>query len=146
MAGVASERDLLVIQGGSHADDLLALFDEAGVVGKQLHVTSLGTPASGLTLVVSRENLHDEDRFRRLLESRAGHAAALLDGLGAVSAVGAGITATFRNLRAGSAALRQAGIEPAGLATSSFRITWLVPRDRVEDAVRAVHEALVLRS
>ena len=88
VAGVASERDLLVIQGGSHADDLLALFDEAGVVGKQLHVTSLGTPASGLTLVVSRENLHDEDRFRRLLESRAGHAAALLDGLGAVSAVG----------------------------------------------------------
>jgi aspartate kinase len=145
VAGVASERDLLVLQSGADAETLLALLDDAGVAGKQLHATSLGTPASGLTLVISRENLHDEDRVRRLLAARAG-TAALVDGLAAVSAVGAGINATFRNVRAGSAALRGGGIDPAGIATSSFRITWLVPRARVDDAVRALHAALVLNS
>lgn len=31
------------------------------------------------------------------------------------------------------------GIAAAGIATSSFRITWLVPDVRVQEAVRALH-------
>jgi aspartate kinase len=143
VAGVASERNLLVLQAGTAVDDLLALFDETGVAGKQLHVTAFGTRATDVTLVISRENLHDEARFRRQLEARAGASAALVDGLGAVSAIGAGINATFATVRAGSRALQKAGIPPVGVATSSFRITWMVPRDRVDDAARALHDALV---
>ena len=146
VAGVASERDLLVLQAGAPVDDLLALLDETGVAGKQLHVTAFGTRASDVTLIVSRENLHDEARFRRRLETEAGASAVLVDGLGAVSAIGAGINATFANVRAGSRALQKAGIPPVGVATSSFRITWMVPRDRVDEAVRALHTVLVLNS
>jgi aspartate kinase len=60
-----------------------------------------------------------------------------------VSAIGTGINASYANVRAGSDALRGRGIEAWGLATSSFRITWMVPRGRVDEAVRALHERLV---
>jgi aspartate kinase len=89
--------------------------------------------------VISRENLHDEPNVRAMLASRFGDRARLLDGLAAVSAIGTGINATYANLRAGSATLRARGIEAKWLATSSFRITWMVPRAHVEDAVRALH-------
>ena len=59
--------------------------------------------------------------------------------IAALSVIGAGINATYDNVLAGSATLAGIGIAPAGIATSSFRITWLVPNDRVNEAVRALH-------
>jgi aspartate kinase len=142
VVGVASEKDVLMLEagfeGGVDPDALLAALDEARVAGKQLHVA-----ASGITLVVSRENLHDEPRVRELLSRRFGDRARLVDGLGAVSAIGAGINATYGNVRRGSKALRDAGIPAHGLATSSFRITWTIPRASVDDAVRRLHAAFI---
>jgi aspartokinase len=39
--------------------------------------------------------------------------------------------------------LKRLSIAPAGIATSSFRITWMIPRDRVADAVRALHTRFI---
>jgi aspartate kinase len=63
--------------------------------------------------------------------------------LGAVSAIGAGINASFENLRRGSDALAAAGIPVEHIATSSFRITWMVDRTRLDDAVRLLHAAFI---
>jgi aspartate kinase len=134
--GVASERDVLVLEADAPAEDLLTSLDAHHVAGKQLHVTT--SPAHA-TVVISRENLHDETNIRQALAARFGDRAWLVDGLGAVSAIGAGINATYGNVRAGSAALRAAGVEPRGISTSSFRITWMVPRDYLDAAVRALH-------
>jgi len=41
------------------------------------------------------------------------------------------------------ATLGAIGIAPAGTATSSFRITWMVPDGLVKDAVRALHERFI---
>jgi aspartate kinase len=145
VAGVASERDLLVLQAGGDGDaaSLLAVLDGCGVSGKQLHVATLGGSADGTTLVVSRENLHNEDRLRRELTAAFGDAARLVDGLGAVSVVGAGINATYENVRRGSRCLKESGIESSGLATSSFRATWLVRRDDLDEAVRVLHRTFI---
>jgi hypothetical protein len=35
------------------------------------------------------------------------------------------------------------GVAPAGTATSSFRITWLVPRDRVDEVVQGLHRMFI---
>ncbi|HEY6362041.1 MAG TPA: aspartate kinase [Vicinamibacterales bacterium] len=138
VVGVASERDIIMLEGDTRPADLLTLLDERGVAGKQLHVFSDRT-----TVAISRENLHDEDRLRAALETRLGGRARLVDGLAAVSVVGAGINATYANVRAGSETLAGLGITPAGTATSSFRITWMIPRDRINDAVRALHERFI---
>ena len=105
VAGVASERDILVLQATGDAARLVALLDGCGVSGKQLHVAALGGRADGTTLVISRENLHNEDRLRRDLSAAFGDDARLVDGLGAISVVGAGINATYENVRRGAACL-----------------------------------------
>ena len=138
VVGVASERDVIVLRAQANPQELLALLDDRGVAGKQLHVFD-----DRLDLVISRENLHDEPRFRAALESRFGDRARLIDGLAAVSAVGAGINATYANVRAGSALLVEKGIAPEMIATSSFRITWMLPRDRTQEAVQALHHRFI---
>jgi aspartate kinase len=138
IAGVASERDILMLVSEAPAAEVLALLEERGVPGKQLHIFMERT-----TVAISRENLHDEERLRSALDVRLGGRARMIDGLAAVSVVGAGINATYANVRAGSDALRASGIEPSGTATSSFRITWMIPRDRTEEAVRRLHERFI---
>ena len=125
-------------ESSGSAADILALLDERSVPGKQLHVFDDRT-----TVVISRDNLHDESRLREALERRAADGARLVDGLAAVSVVGAGINATYGNVRAGTDTLRTSGIEPRGTATSSFRITWMVARDRMDDAVRVLHRRFI---
>jgi aspartate kinase len=145
VVGVASERDVLVLEADiAHgmatpgAGGLFATLDEHGVSGKQLH--SVG---DALTMVVSRENLHEEDRLRRELATRFDGRVRLIDGLGAVSVVGAGINATFGNVRRGLAALDANGIAARQLATSSFRISWMIDRARLDDAVRLLHQTFI---
>jgi aspartate kinase len=138
VVGVASEREIIVLEGDASPGDLIALLAERGVAGKQLHAFGDRT-----TVAISRENLHDEERLRDALQTRLGGHARLVDGLAAVSAIGAGINATYANVLAGAEALHRIGITPAGTATSSFRITWMVPRDEAADAVRALHQRFI---
>ena len=148
VVGVASERDTLLLQldeadgpirhgTGAHAE-LLALLDREGVAGKQLH--QIG---ERLTLIISRENLHEESRLRAALSARFGAAVRLTDDLGALSVVGSGINASFENLRRGSSALQQAGLAPRAVATSSFRITWMIERDGLDEGVRLLHRTFM---
>ena len=134
VVGVASEKDVLMLDGDGPAAEILAVLDERGVSGKQLH-----TYAGRTTVAISRENLHNEAQVRDALGAALGDRVRLDDGLAAVSVIGAGINATYANVRAGSDALAAVGAPPAGIATSSFRITWMIPRNRTEDAVRALH-------
>jgi aspartate kinase len=72
VVGVASERDILMVElrdragngaaGPAHQpphQSLFELLDDHAVSGKQLHHSG-----SSLTLVISRDNLHDESRVR----------------------------------------------------------------------------------
>jgi aspartate kinase len=143
VAGVASERDLLVLQANGDANRLVALLDACGVSGKQLHVAAFGGGADGTTLVISRENLHNEDRLRHDLSAAFGTDARIIDGLGALSIIGTGINATYDNVRRGAACLHANGIASFGLATSSFRATWLVQRADLDAAVRLLHAEFI---
>jgi aspartate kinase len=138
VVGIASERDLLVLEGTAPSADVLAVLAERRVPGKQLHIFDGRT-----TVVISRENLHDEGPLSEVLQVRLAGRARLVHGFAAVSAIGAGINATYDNVVTGMATLAQTGIEAAGVSISSFRITWLVPDDRVADAVRALHQRYI---
>jgi len=139
VAGVASEREVLVLYADDVGPaDLLTFLDEQSVGGKQLHVAE-----RHLALVLSRENLHQEARFRTELAARFGVRVRLVDTYGAVSVIGAGINASFENVRRGEAALRGGGHSVEGVATSSFRITWLIDRARLDEAVRLMHKTFI---
>jgi aspartate kinase len=138
VVGVASERDIVMLESDAPTADVLALLEERSVPGKQLHIFRNRT-----TVAISRENLHDEQRLHAGLTARLGNRAQLVDGLAAVSVVGAGINATYANVRAGTETLRAAGIDPSGTATSSFRITWMIPREKTDEAVRLLHRRFI---
>jgi len=138
VAGVASEKDVLLIDGSIR---LLELLDEHRVAAKQLHVND-----QRANLVVSKENLHGESRLRKAIEDELGADARIRDELGAVSVVGAGINASFANVRNGTRALAAAHITPSQLATSSFRITWMVDRGRLDEAVQLLHRTFIERT
>jgi len=138
VVGVAGERDIIMLDADAAAKEVLTLLEERHVAGKQLHIF-----ADRTTVAISRENLHDEERLRDVLQTRLHGRAHLVDGLGAVSVIGAGINATYANVLSGEAALTAAGIAPTGTATSSFRITWMVPREKTDDAVRALHARFI---
>ncbi len=138
VVGVASEGHLLVLTARGAADPLFEALDTLGVAGKQLHTFDDET-----MLIVSRENLHEEPRVRETLSRLFGAAVQLVDTLGAVSVVGTGINATFATLRKGTSALGAQGIAGRGVATSSFRITWLLDRTKVDDATRALHQQFI---
>ncbi len=153
VVGVASERDVLVLQastpgtaaaghsGQGVALGLVALLDQFGVAGKQLHLLD-----GQLALVLSRENLHEEGRVRDAIAGRFGGAVAVFDTLGALSAIGAGINASFENVRRGTEALIAAGIAVAGISTSSFRISWMIERQKLDDAARLLHRTFIAKS
>ena len=143
---VASETGLVSLSAragdGSTVDGLLALLDEHESGGKQFHLDVPG--GSGmLSLVLSLENLHDFPRLRRDLAARFATRATLREGVGAVSAIGAGINARFANLRRALETLSSMGATVLGASTSSFRISVLLAEKDVPEAVRRLHLALV---
>src|SRR6202045_1626158 len=54
VVGVASEKDVLLIQS-RNVPGILAVMDDFGCPGKQLHISSTGREQDGLTLVISKE-------------------------------------------------------------------------------------------
>jgi aspartate kinase len=140
VVGVASERDVLVLEADRPAEtqEVLALLDDHHVAGKQLHVAG-----ERLTLVLPRENLHEEARVRDAIARVFGDRVRIQDGLGALSVVGAGINASFANVRRGSAILAANRMPVQAVATSSFRITWMIDRARLDDGVRLLHRTFI---
>ena len=65
------------------------------------------------------------------------------EGLGAVSAIGAGINGTLENMSAALAAVADMGAPLLGASTSSFRITLLMEEATLRESVRRLHRALI---
>ena len=143
VAGVASETGLMLLEAGPFAREALAealtMLDERGIAGKQLQ-TSSGGDGHRAALVVPLENLHDFGAHEQPLAARGFR---FTRGIGAVSAIGTGINATFGHVRQALAALAEQNVAVLGLSTSSFRISVLVAERSLDAAVRRLHERLV---
>jgi len=137
--GIASEKEVLMIQSRD-VDRLLTVLDDFGVPGKQLHVTGTGSEQDGLTMVVSKENLHQAAKLQIALTTIPMR---WNDSAAAVSIIGAGITASNQKVLRGSKALRELDVRCFGIATSSFRVTWLVDRTKVDEVVRLFHPMFI---
>ena len=144
VAGVTSETGLVIAEiaagQGAALASLLERLDEHGVGGKQLHLQDRdGSPLASIVLPL--ENLHD---FAALRVALARDGVRLREGVGAVSAIGAGINASFRNVRTTLATLAELGAPVLGcLAPRAFASASCSKSGFVEDAVRRLHARLV---
>jgi aspartate kinase len=143
MVGVASETGLVQLTlgaGDAQLPLLLERLDARGVAAKQLRYDA----PLGASLVLSLENLHDYDALRGELLARF-PTLAVREGLGAVSAIGAGINTRFETVRECLRLLAEAGRPLHGLATSRFRVSLLLDEAAVEETTRLLHRELVER-
>jgi len=141
VVGVANETGLVRVTlgpGEAGLPLLLEWLDTRGVEAKQLRYDD----PLGVSLVLSLENLHDYAALGEELRSRF-PAIALHEGLGAVSAIGAGINDRFASVRRCLGLLAGEGISVRGLATSRFRVSLLLEEAAVEKATRLLHRELV---
>jgi aspartate kinase len=142
VVGVATERGLVLLTLTSGGPDdllrLLQLLDDRGVPGKQLRYEA----PRGASLVLSLENLHDFPALRRELAQHF-PGATVREGLGAVSAIGAGINARFASVRECLRLLTKEGTPVLGLTTSRFRVSLLLEAGAVDAAARVLHRELV---
>jgi len=149
VVGVASESGLVAVTTATNSDgpaltlELLGWLDERQVAGKQLLFQEWPARGGAGSLVLSLENLHDFPALRRDLEGRFGERVQLREAVGAVSAIGAGINATFANLRRACDVVSRLGTPILGVSTSGFRISLLLDESSLREAVRALHDALV---
>jgi aspartate kinase len=143
VVGIASQKGLVVLELKPNAslDAVLAVLDEHGAAGKELVQRTLA--ASHGSLVLSLENVHAYAGVRDALYVRCGDSIRFHEGVGAVSAVGAGINASHANLRRAMEALTQLRSKPIGITTSSFRISLLVDENMVDAATRRLHDSLL---
>jgi aspartate kinase len=148
VAGVASETGLVMLTTGDgrRLGELLELLDRCGASGKQLVFHEAPSGGASASVVLSLENFHDFPRLRREALSRLADGIEFREGLGAVSAIGTGINATFTNLRRCLAALDALGVAPRGVSTSSFRISLLVDEPQVPAVVKRLHAELVAKA
>jgi aspartate kinase len=144
VVGVAGETGLVVLslanEGPGALARLLAWLDARSPGGKQLLFEG---SAGHTSLVLSRPDLHDYPALEAELAREEGRVR-LRAGVGAVSAIGAGINATFRNVREALAVLTGLGAPVLGLSTSSFRISLLLEESHVPEAMRQLHRRLVV--
>jgi len=146
VVGIASETGIVAVTcagGAERMSELLELLDARQAGGKQLFFDLGAGGAGGCSLVMPLENIHGFPALREELRGRLGGAVRLREGVGAVSAIGAGINASFLNLRRALPALAEAGAPVLGVSTSSFRISVLVEEAQVPEAVRRLHRELV---
>jgi aspartate kinase len=144
VAGIATETGLvrLAVRGGGDVlRRLLRFLEERQAVGKQLQFRD-GAGAE-TALVLSLENLPDFPALRQELRAALDDSLEMQEAVGAVSAIGAGINASNRNLLAALEALEEAAVPNRGVSTSSFRISVLTDEARVAEAARALHRRLV---
>jgi aspartate kinase len=140
---VTSEADVILLTlAGAGADDLARLLADLDAHGVSARETSLD--AHGATLLVSLENAHLLRTALSELTGRFGDRLALDEALATVSAVGTGCNATHGNLRRALEALAASDIPVRGLVATTDRLTFLVAREAVKQAVALLHEALVL--
>ncbi len=147
VVGVASESGLVAVttadEGPGLVLELLSLLDEREASGKQLLFQDWPARGGAGSLVLSLENQHDFAGLRREIGARFGGRVQLREGVGAVSAIGAGINASFATLRRAYAVVAATGAVPLAISTSGFRVSLLLEERALEEAVRALHRELV---
>jgi aspartate kinase len=140
VVGVTSQKDLVLLEiPGARREDVVGLVSVLSArrdPGRQV----LFAPGHA-SLVLPLEDLHNLPQLRQELAGALGDRVLVREGIGAVSAIGAGITATLAGLKRVVEVLE--GRRVLALSTSSFRISALLEAPDVDDAVRRLHEALV---
>ena len=121
--------------------ELLEALAAAGVSVDMATESAEGDGRIQLQLTVLEEQLGSAERIAREAAERLGGSVELTRGFARVALVGSGMTGRPGVYARAFRALLDAGVEVHGASTSTISITLLVPAEREDDALRALHGA-----
>jgi aspartate kinase len=140
-AGVTGARDLCRI----HLDGASGRYADLAESLREWDVTpnriSHGTDCA--VVLLSRELCPDLDGLVDRFEHRFGDALHVERNITAATVVGSGLGRNPRNLVRALETLERAEVLVLGVETSSLRLTFYTPAERLDDAVRALHHEFV---
>ena len=150
VVAIAHEEKIILLQAeaesgkGMQSLSMLAdFFEHEGLKTKQISFhPGPHNALCGSLVIPEKENYRIEsvlDQLSRFAEPRT----QIVRSLSAVSLIGSGITDRYGFLLDSLSLLRDLKIEIAGLHTSSFRITFLLDRSRMREAVQAFHKHFI---
>ncbi len=149
VVGVASEERVVLLTSRTRAPadrlplELMELSARHHLKTKQLSLHRSSNGEQVLSLIApEKENYHLEAVLEEIGAS-LGDSLQVRRDCSAVSMVGAGITERYDILLEAARALEEEQILPLACHTSSFRISWILPRQRHEEAVRLLHERFI---
>ncbi len=119
----------------------LGFLEQEQVPVKEVHAADIPDDpgASRVSFVVSSPNVYGWQEIREALARRLGKAVRFDTHLSALSLIGEGLNRTNDTLNEALALLERHEIAIAGVTTTSFRISLLVPREKIDDGVRLCH-------
>lgn len=128
--------------------EVLAYLEGEQVPVKEVHAACVGEDEvfPRVTFVVSSPNVYGWDSLRDELSRRLATSIRFDTHLGALSLIGEGLNRTNATLIEVMALLNQHGIDVAGVTTTSFRISLLIPQPEIETGVRVCHEHWIASS
>ncbi len=108
---------------------------------KEVHVTEVtDDPApSRASFILSSPNIYGWEEIKEKMKQRLGDAVQFDTHLSALSLIGEGLNRDNATLLSAMALMEQHGIPIAGVTTTSFRISLLVPREKIDESVRLCH-------
>lgn len=128
----------LALAGFKKALDFL---EREQVPVKEIHAADMpaGSDPSRVSFVVSSPNVYGWEAIRERLARQLGNAVRFDTHLGALSLIGEGLNRTNATLIEALELLDRHDIAVAGITTTSFRISLLVPREKIDAGVRLCH-------
>ena len=109
---------------------------------KEVHVTTAADDSnlSRASFIVSLPNIYGWTEIKAKIDQHLGDRVRFDTHLSALSLIGEGLNRDITTLLAALGLLKQQGIVIAGVTTTSFRISLLVPRENIDQSVRLCHE------
>jgi len=120
---------------------VIKFFGEHQIPIKEFQFSGLGRDSAyKCSFITSVSNVHDWDRYKEILENKLKHEIYINDCLGTLSIIGEGFSRNSNVIKETFNLLGENQIEIFGVGTTSFRISILVERDLLEQAVKICHD------
>ncbi|THB80273.1 MAG: aspartate kinase [Desulfobacteraceae bacterium] len=143
--GVASESDITLVNicgdpMQSRLQQVLTFLESEQVPIKELHLAQGLEAGNKVSFVVSSKNIYGWERIRKALEDEHGKNIRFDSDLSAVSLIGEGLSKDNSMVLETMDLFNQNGIRFKGMVTTSFRVSVLVDKERINDCIRMCHE------
>jgi len=146
---VVHENDIVrVVISGNIEDNfpqLLSMLEEKQISIKELNLQLTGSDAvmSKASFIISYKSIYGWDKIKEEIKQKFGDDLQLEYNFGAVSLIGEGLNRDNMILINTLSFLRKNKIKVLGITTTSFRISLLVPKEKVDECTKLLHKKWV---